>query len=164
MSIQDAIVKQYGNRLRVRVCGFLVEDDKLLVLNHANLGSSDFWIPPGGGMEFGESATLCLAREFLEETGLEITVKRFLCLHEFLIEPLHGIELFFEVEKVGGELRLGYDPEMHQSDQILQQLNFLSKEELLLLPEAELHPILALWRTSGNTDTLMGYNFKGTNI
>jgi 8-oxo-dGTP diphosphatase len=161
MSIQDAIVKEYGNRLRLRVCGFLVEGETVLLLNHANLGKSDFWIPPGGGMEFGESASETLQREFAEETGLTIRIKRFLCVHEYQALPLHGIELFFEVEKTGGDLRLGFDPEMNVSHQILKQLEFIPIPELKNFAPDVLHPVLQHLRRSGKLDSLNGYSLNG---
>jgi 8-oxo-dGTP pyrophosphatase MutT (NUDIX family) len=38
---------------------------------------------PGGGMEFGEGTRECLAREFLEETGIEVEVKEHLFTTDF---------------------------------------------------------------------------------
>ena len=81
--IRDTIVEQFGNKIRVRVCGICIENAKiLLVKHHALTKSGEFWSPPGGGMDFGESAENNLKREFLEETGLVVDVEKFLFVHE----------------------------------------------------------------------------------
>ena len=64
-----------------------------------------------GGLQYGESMQECLKREFEEETGLQVKVKRFLFVNEFLQPPLHAVEFFFEVRITGGNLRTGTDPE-----------------------------------------------------
>lgn len=130
----QTIIETFANHLRVRVCGLLIREDKLLLIKHTNLGKRGYlWSPPGGGLHFGESILDCLQREFLEETGLQVQVKNFLFVYEFLELPLHAIELFFEVEQIGGALKLGKDPEMSQETQILQEIawldyNFLKQE------------------------------------
>ena len=55
--IHDRIVEAFGNKLRVRVCGICVDENKVLLINHHSLNEGgDFWAPPGGGMDFGKSA------------------------------------------------------------------------------------------------------------
>lgn len=123
--LDSKIAKLYGGKLRTRVCGICIERDKILLIHHKSLGKTgSLWAPPGGGMEYGESAEEALKREFKEETGLEILIKQFLFVHEYLDPPLHGIELFFLVEKAGGQLKLGTDPEMSKEDQLLTKLGF----------------------------------------
>lgn len=111
------------------------------MINHQLGDHSEFWSVPGGGMKFGTNAKENLKREFLEETGIEINVGKFLFVHEFLEPPLHAIELFFEVEYFAGELHLGWDPELTKSDQILRELKWMSLEELRSLPNASVHQI-----------------------
>ena len=119
----------YGNRIRVRVCGVLIEEDKILLIKHKGAGKKgELWSPPGGGLEFDETIENCLKREFLEETNLKIEVIKFLFLNEFIQNPLHAIELFYQVKKVGGNLKLGSDPEM--SDQIISDISFISKKDI----------------------------------
>lgn len=128
---KEDIVKTFGNRLRVRVCGVLIEDDKLLMAVHHNIGKRGiFWAPPGGGLEYGESVEDALKREFLEETGLEVEIEKYMFTHEFFDLPLHGIELFFLVRKVGGILITGVDPEMDKDKQTIENMVFTSFKEL----------------------------------
>ena len=72
----------------------------------------------------------CLIREFKEETGLEIEVKNFLFLNEFMAPPLHAIELFYTISILSGTLKIGTDPEMKKDKQLLSELKFWNFEDL----------------------------------
>jgi len=132
----------YTGHLRVRVCGICRQDRKLLVVQHANiLGNYHLWSPPGGGLVYGEKIKDCLVREFREETGLEVKPGRFLFMQEFLQEPLHALELFFEVEVTGGTLKTGTDPELTPEKQIIQTVAFKTLPELQKDTTGQLHAI-----------------------
>lgn len=141
--LTENIHQLYGEKLRVRVCGICLKEDEILLVHHKGLGKTNsLWAPPGGGMQYGESAHEALRREFIEETGLIVEVKRFLFVHEYLDPPLHGIELFFEVLIKGGELRTGTDPEMKKGDQIITQTSFQPLMELKSKVPDSLHFVL----------------------
>lgn len=143
----------YGNRIRVRACGICIENDRVLMIGHrAILGENTFWSPPGGGVEVGEMAEDALKREFLEETGLEIEVGKLLIMNEFVKLPLHGIELFFVVKRVGGTLTLGHDPEMNLSEQLIQKIEWLSLDEIKSLNLSEKHQF---WQKFGSFDEII---------
>lgn len=142
--MEKKIIKKFGNRLRVRVCGVLVEEDRILLVKHKSLGEwGILWAPPGGGMQFGMSAAENLIREFEEETGLKVKIKRFLFTHEFLRPPLHAIELFYEVVGTGGLLRTGSDPEMDENEQIIETVAFIHFDDLKHMEKNQIHQ--ALW-------------------
>ncbi|MBC6698326.1 NUDIX domain-containing protein [Hymenobacter puniceus] len=136
----------YTGQVRVRVCGLLVHQDTLLLTAHRGLlpAEAPFWSPPGGGWQFGETIQDCLRREFREETGLAVTVGRFLHLHEYKSDDLQAIELFFEVtlEDATAVPSLGSDPEHEAGAQLLTQVAFVSPRELVVLPAAQVHPML----------------------
>jgi len=140
------LLEAYTGRVRIRVCGLLVQDDTLLLTSHRGLLPDDapFWSPPGGGWQFGETIQDCLRREFLEETGLVITVGRFLHLHEYQSSDLQALELFFEVlpEDSTAVPLLGQDPEHAQEAQLLTALAFMKPQQLIQLPPAQVHPML----------------------
>lgn len=141
--MENKIIKKFGNRLRVRVSGILVEDKRILLVRHRSIGSQGIlWAPPGGGMKFAFSARENLAREFREETGLEISISRFLFVHEFLRPPLHAIELFFEVKRTGGFLSMGRDPEMPAEEQIIEAVEFVDLKDLSGMEKMQIHQIL----------------------
>jgi len=131
------IAEIYGNKVRLRVCGLCWEEASLLLIMH-NMGGNDFWAPPGGGVEYQETVKNALKREFLEEAGLDVEVGKFAFGCEFIKNPLHAMELFFEVKKVAGVLKSGYDPEL----QLIEKAKFLSWKEIKAIPEKSLHGII----------------------
>ena len=155
---EEAIKKLYGGRLRFRTCGVCFSGDKLLLVKHRALTRRGyFYAPPGGGMQFGESATSCLKREYLEECGLEIEVGAFLFTHEFLLPPLHAIELFFAVEVKGGQLITGQDPEMTQHEQIIERVQYLSPEEIKEEKGEQMHHMINLCQHPKELMNCRGY-------
>lgn len=147
------IGKQYGNKIRVRVCGLCWQEGQLLMVNHRGLAPGNFWSPPGGGLEFGESVDQRLQKEFLEETGLQISKGQFLFACEFIQKPLHAIELFFEVEISGGILQKGDDPERS----MIEDVRFMTPSELVSLSQASRHGIFGLVRSPEDLKTLNGF-------
>lgn len=146
----------YGNRLRVRVCGICIKDEAILLVNHKSLGDTDFWAPPGGGLEFGEAAAACLVREIREETGLEVVVNEFLFNTEFIKPPLHAVELFFKVSVTGGKLKVGSDPEMGDT-QIIKDVKFLPLRDLKTRLGESLHGIFRFVPEAAEIIDLKGY-------
>lgn len=135
----------YADMLRVRVCGICIQDNKLLLVRHGStVDNGAFWAPPGGGLQYGETMQACLKREIKEETGLDVKVERFLFVNEFLQPPLHAIEFFFEVEMTGGTLGTGSDPEAAADEQLIEQVAWLTKKELQVIPFRDKHRILQL--------------------
>lgn len=94
----------------------------------------DIWMVPGGGIEDGENAREAAIREVFEETGLKIQIKRLLW-HVEEVSEKRGQRFvnFFLGEKVGGTLGLGEDPEFDGENQVLRDVKFLSKKEILKL-------------------------------
>jgi len=138
-NIGKKIESKFGHRLRSRVNGVLIHEDKILMINHRMSDDREFWSVPGGGMIYGQNAKENLEREFLEETGLEIEVGKYLCVHEFLQPPLHAMEHFFEVKLINGNPELGIDPELSSNEQILMDLRWMSTSELKEIPKMNLH-------------------------
>jgi 8-oxo-dGTP diphosphatase len=129
-----------AKKVRVRVVGILRENGKTLLLKHHSIGELGYlWLPPGGGVEFGESAEETLIREFKEETNLEIAIEKFLFTNEMINDQHHAIELFFLVRRISGEMKLGSDPEFDNKNQILEEAYFFSKDELNEIPKKAIH-------------------------
>lgn len=84
---------------RIRSAGVLIRDNHLLLLKVKDL-SGEYWIPPGGGFEPGDTSTkACLKREFMEEAALEVEVGELLCVREFLETAAgrYNAEFFYHI-------------------------------------------------------------------
>jgi len=150
--LQTSALAQFGNRLRVRVFGLCRDGDCLLMVRHrALLHEGSFWEVPGGGVEFGESLTEAVAREFLEETGLVVRVGEMYFVSELIRPPLHAVELFFEVFPETTAAVLGHDPELEH--QTMQELAWLTWEEIAAIPAREKHGVFS---RVGGLDELLG--------
>ncbi len=155
--MEKVIERQYGHKLRTRVNGLLIEDEKILLLKHKGLGSGHLWAPPGGGIEYGSTIEENLKREFYEETGLQIRVLNLQFVNEFIKAPFHAIELFFLVERTGGQLKLGSDPESDKNHQILEAISFFSFAEIATMHESELHNLFKHCRSIAELLKMNGY-------
>ncbi len=162
MTQKEEVENLYGNRVRVRVCGICLEENRILLINHKGVGEKEsLWAPPGGGTNFGESAEETLIREYKEETGLDILVKEFLFVNEYLSLPLHSIELFFYVEIIGGKMAKGSDPEMKADRQIIQELRYWDFNQIAKEDPLYFHSVLRDRQSSDEILTMSGY-FRNT--
>lgn len=114
-------------RPRVRVAGILIENNKILLIEHKK-NDKKYWLIPGGGVDWGESTAEALIREYKEETNLDVTVDKFLFLSETIApdKEKHVINLYFKVKKDENS-----KAEMILGDEInLNDLRFVSKDEI----------------------------------
>lgn len=84
--------------IRIRVAGILVKDGKILLVRHEKNDKS-YWLIPGGGVDFGESAEDALIREYQEEVGLPIHVGPLVLVHDSIPTNRHRqvLNLYFTV-------------------------------------------------------------------
>lgn len=134
----------YQNKVRVRVAGLLQRSDKILLVKlHSPVIDREIWLPPGGGVEFGESLHQAVKREFKEETGLIISVGKLRHINELIEGKYHALEFFFDVfADDNADFAMGTDPEHSPDDQILKDIHFFSQNELTQLfvkPDFILH-------------------------
>ncbi|PWN05147.1 NUDIX domain-containing protein [Rhodohalobacter mucosus] len=109
---------QYSGRVRLRTCGLLIQNESiLLVKQNVPTMNEPVWIPPGGGVELGESLDETLAREVFEETRLQISDVRLRYIHEFIQPPFHAVEFYYIVNQFNGRLKTGSDPERQKENQ-----------------------------------------------
>lgn len=121
----------FKNKIRIRANGILIKEDALLMVQlHSPVSDELVWMPPGGGVGFGESMEACLQREFIEETGLEVSVDRLAFVNELVKPPFHALECYFRVTLQGGTLALGRDPELPDDEQLLQDVQWIPCADL----------------------------------
>jgi 8-oxo-dGTP diphosphatase len=132
----------FQGKVRVRACGILIENQRILLVKHRGLGAQGyFWSPPGGGMEFGESVRDAVCREFREEVGLVVEAGEFAGFHEHIDSRFHAMELFFRVSRITGEIKLGTEPEGSPDGPTLEDLGWFGIPELEELPDGSFHSI-----------------------
>ena len=101
--------------VRLAVRAVLLHRDRLLLVNaYPSARGSDLWCAPGGGVEAHQSLPGNLAREVMEETGLEVRVDDPCLVNEFH-DPdrgFHQVEVFFRCRLRRGVLDDAHrDPE-----------------------------------------------------
>lgn len=140
---KKTIDTNYGNKLRVRICALIIQENKLLLIKHkAKTPSNYLWLPPGGGLEFGETMEQAFSREILEETNLTVTKGPFYDLTEYIADPIHALELFFIAQNIQGEITTGIDPELSKSQQLILDLKWMNLEEIERIETGSKHSIL----------------------
>jgi 8-oxo-dGTP diphosphatase len=104
----------FNRGVRIRVSGILVRDNTLLLIAHKKRGEI-YWLLPGGGIEYGESLSQALRREFREELGIGIDVNEIAVVCDS-IEPRgkrHILNIIFRCGYRNGDYRLGRDRRLH---------------------------------------------------
>jgi 8-oxo-dGTP diphosphatase len=164
-TIRKEIESKFGNQLRIRVNGILIQNGKILMIKHLMGNDRVLWSVPGGGMQFGQNASQNLVREFQEETGFIIETQDYLFVHEYLNPPLHALEHFFSVKWISGDLKLGTDPELNAENQIIDEIRWLDLNEINKLPNNSLHPVFWGIKSLDAVGLYKGYfNFENISI
>jgi len=94
-----------------RISVVVIEDGKILLVKHRK-GNKQYWVLPGGRLEYGETFIDCAVRELQEETGLVIEVEKFIFLSEAIApdRSRHIVNVYLKAKVVGGKLQLGDEP------------------------------------------------------
>lgn len=82
MNIDIEIEKQ-NFRFKYRVSGILIRDGKILCVK---INNNKFYCLPGGHVELNEDTTVAIIREFKEETGIDVCIKKLLYVAENFFE------------------------------------------------------------------------------
>ncbi len=90
---------------RVRVCGLLKKNNKILFVKHRK-NDEEYYLLPGGGVDYGESFEVALKREYFEEVNIDISLGKMLFISEAIApdQSKHIVNVYFEVFYKGGEL------------------------------------------------------------
>jgi len=121
----------YSGKLRVRVAALIFKRGSLLLVKqHVPTLQEDVWMPPGGGVNFGEKLEEALCREVKEETRLEVKPKKLQFIHEYYQNRHHAIEFYFYCESDTEKPEIGIDPEHDITDQSILDVKFLPLDNL----------------------------------
>jgi ADP-ribose pyrophosphatase YjhB (NUDIX family) len=101
--------------IQIRCRGVITHEGKILFVKHTG---REFYNPPGGHLDYGEDPRECIARELLEELGVEGVVGRLLYVHTFTnTEGKQTVEFIFEITN-GSEFLITEEKEKTHAHEI----------------------------------------------
>jgi ADP-ribose pyrophosphatase YjhB (NUDIX family) len=116
------MAREYPDRPVVGVGGVLIENGRTLLIKRGTEPLLGQWSIPGGTLELGESLQEGVAREMLEETGLEVQVLEMIeAFDRIFIDPAanavngksrpkyHYVIVDYLCERLGGTAQAGSD-------------------------------------------------------
>ncbi len=108
---------------KVIVSALVEKDDKVLLVKEVLESGNEYWIVPGGTVEYGETLVAAVKRELKEETNLDIDVIDYMDFKEVVRTQFnyHTVIFFFSAKPLNEKLELG--------DKILDA-RFFGKEEI----------------------------------
>ena len=107
--------RTYPDRPYVGVGAVIVQDGKVLIVKRKYDPLAGQWSLPGGGVELGETLEDSVAREMLEETGLEVAVGPVIEVFDRITRDergevrYHFVLVDYLCWPVGGELQANSD-------------------------------------------------------
>ena len=132
-------------KFNVRACGFLIHNDKYLIVKEQR----DIPIMKliGGAVEWGECTEEAVQREFYEETGLHVQVDKLKGIVELFWEfqetPAHQIIFVYQLSLTNN---IGEMPKLHLEqvavDNPAVSIEWIARDEFKNLRPSKLHSIL----------------------
>jgi 8-oxo-dGTP diphosphatase len=112
------MAREYPDRPVVGVGGVLIENGRTLLIKRGTEPLLGQWSIPGGTLELGESLQEGVAREMLEETGLEVEVREMIEVFDrIFVDPAaakpgpkyHFVIVDYLCRRLGGTPKAGSD-------------------------------------------------------
>jgi ADP-ribose pyrophosphatase YjhB (NUDIX family) len=117
-----ASIREYPQLPVVGVGGVVIEDGRTLLIRRGSEPLRGEWSIPGGTLELGETLEAGVARELLEETGVEVRVLELIEVFDRIYDDsgkiaqpgekrprYHYVIADYLCERVSGEARAGSD-------------------------------------------------------
>ena len=86
-----------AEKIGIRTATVVIKEGKVLLVN-SKYEDGEYYLFPGGGVEFGETIEEGAIRETLEETGVNVEIKKLLHANEFIYKndwDKRSVTIFF---------------------------------------------------------------------
>lgn len=95
-----------------RVSVVVIQNENEILLVRHRKGNRQYWVLPGGRLEYGETFYECAVRELKEETGLDVEVDKLIYLSEAIApdRSRHIVNVYLTAHVTGGEMQVGNEP------------------------------------------------------
>jgi 8-oxo-dGTP diphosphatase len=129
-----------SGKIRIRVAVIIPRNDEILLVRHVK-EDRQYWLIPGGGLDFGETIDECARREIKEETNIDVKLLKLLFISESVSREYerHLVNLFFLGQALNPDCELTV-----LRDERVQEARFVPVSQLNNL---ELHPPVATFIT-----------------
>ncbi len=84
----DIDIKDPTGKFKLRVCGIVKQDDKILLLKAKTMPG---YCLPGGHVELGELTQTAVLREVKEELNIDVEIEKLVCVNENIFISQDGI-------------------------------------------------------------------------
>jgi len=113
--------REYPERPLVGVGGVVIENGQVLLIKRGSEPLMGQWSIPGGMLELGETLQKSVARELMEETGLEVRVLELIEVFDRILDEngpteggiqnprFHYVIVDYLCERISGEAQAGSD-------------------------------------------------------
>lgn len=91
-----------AEKIGIRPATIVIKDEKVLLVSSRYHGE-EFYLFPGGGVEFGETIEEAAIRETFEETGVKVKIKNLFHVNEYIYAKdwnKRSVSMFFIAEVV----------------------------------------------------------------
>lgn len=138
-----------SKEIRIRVAVVIPRENEILLVRHVKQGRQ-YWLIPGGGLNFGETIEECARREIKEETNMEIKLLKLLFVSESvsLEYERHLVNLFFLGKVLSPEAPLKVTDDVR-----VKEARYLPVDRL---KEIELHPPVASFLSRAFAENFQG--------
>jgi len=112
------MAREYPEKPVVGIGGVIIDEGRALLIRRGSEPLRGHWAIPGGTLELGESLEAGVARELLEETGVEVRVLELIEVFDRIFPSdlddgrgpkFHYVIVDYLCERVSGEARAGSD-------------------------------------------------------
>jgi 8-oxo-dGTP diphosphatase len=91
-----------AEKIGLRPATIVIQDERVLLVS-SKYKDEEFYLFPGGGMEFGETIKEAAVRETFEETGVKVKIKDLFHVNEYIYSEdwnKRSVSMFFIAEVV----------------------------------------------------------------